>query len=309
MKRSSFRDKDIALLYEYARDDLFLNPMDLNKPQQKLIMHSHQESSTVDVRQANRNVIKAPSITAIFLLELEVKLIQMISGLPAKPPKHVIFASLVGPVQHAVRWTCLFGLLVLDYVSRVLGVDNEMAKFLQQSRSDPIIISPPNQQQHHHNHLHEHGHEQPHVDLQVVHLESSEICVEEEQNSDQDHSQKVEGEHDMGKYRCTACTPSKLPVRTCKSSVPSRAGSSRSGHIRSLSNNMTFPARHASSLGHNHSLRRIDGQRNLASVNPSSASSSSSLSHHSVDHHCRHHHHHHQPFLAEPPRRSTSTHL
>ncbi|KAI7852786.1 hypothetical protein BDC45DRAFT_512541 [Circinella umbellata] len=87
------------------------------------------------VQQEERAVaIRHPSITTLMLLQCQVSLIQAISTIPSKRQPTTNFVKLtVSSGQQVLRWSMLCGLFVLDNVSRVLGVENEMVSLDDES--------------------------------------------------------------------------------------------------------------------------------------------------------------------------------
>ncbi|KAI7885734.1 hypothetical protein K492DRAFT_190692 [Lichtheimia hyalospora FSU 10163] len=211
----------------------------------------------------------APSITAILLLHMEVSLIQLISSLSMKRQHGMIFAHLINHLQQAVRWILLVGLLILDNVSNMLGIDKEMDRLASQQRDMKKVKQQP-------------------VEFEIVHLEPD-FIQEQELNTTQrhelehqEHAQSEESQststaatiHNNARRSPTAMSAHGMPtVRSRRTSLPTSRTAPRGGHVRSLSNNMTCPAIHAT---HRHTLRRIDGQRNLISVTSTASSLSSS---------------------------------
>lgn len=221
-----------------------------------------------------------PSITAILLLHMEVSLIQLISSLPTKRHHGMIFARFITHAQQAVRWMLLVGLLILDNVSNMLGIDKEMDRLASQQQQRGGIKKE----------------RMPPVEFEIVHLEPD--FIEEQALSTTEHGPYDEEEdqststavaapvaaaaatttnnhhHHNPRRSPTAMSAHGMPsVRSRKTSLPTSRTAPRGGHVRSLSNNMTLPAKHAT---HRHTLRRIDGQRNLISVTSTASSSSSS---------------------------------
>lgn len=262
LRQPAFHAKDPMFLYDYAKNDTFPTTRGYNQHAKHLI---YNDNSAAMMNTENNS--NTPSITAILLLHMEVSLIQLISSLPAKRQHGMRFARSITHLQQAVRWMLLVGLLILDNVSNMLGIDKEMDRLASKHQQHNIKKDK----------------KQP-VEFEIVHLEPDFITEQElstTQGQELEHDQDVEESHSTStavannnpRRSPTAMTAHGMPsVRSRKTSLPSSRTTPRGGHVRSLSNNMTLPAKHAT---HRHTLRRIDGQRNLISVTSTASSSSS----------------------------------
>lgn len=258
-------------LYDYARNDTFLTTRGGHNQHARHFLYNDDTMAMMKTESSSN----APSITAILLLHMQVSLIQLISSLPTKRHHGMIFARFITHVQQAVRWMLLVGLLILDNVSNMLGIDKEMDRLASQQRGG---IKKERMQP---------------VEFEVVHLEPD--FIEEQALGTTVHGQYDEEEdqslstlvatattattavatnHHNPRRSPTAMSAHGMPsVRSRTTSLPTSRTAPRGGHVRSLSNSMTLPAIHAT---HRHTLRRIDGQRNLISVTSTASSSSSS---------------------------------
>lgn len=339
----------IVVLYDHARRDAFA-----------AIEHANH----VDMLLAPPGSTpkkRIPSITTIVLLQMQVSMFKMIGSIPSssqstatahtlqpattpptplpddnatkkgidQPPRYRRVAAVKGCLQTAARWSLLFGLVVLDNVGRVLGVEEEMAH----------VCEPEEQQQQ--QQQHEVRHNGPYL---VESQQQQEQHVSFDNNNDaitRVPSPPTNTHRSMSPTSPSLPAPPPIminpqprasssththgastahPHRTRKISAPTGSSNNSTGyphhhrhdcttagavtqpmgHVRSLSNNMTMPASKVSSG--RHSLRRIEAQRDLVSVQSSSSSSTSSLHHRrrveeddseNVPSQIHYHHHHH----------------
>ncbi|CAO3618812.1 unnamed protein product [Cunninghamella echinulata] len=99
------------MLYEQVKKDIFSH--------NELVMNNHNN---------HNDNIHPPSVTTIVLLQVQASMIQVISKLHGDNKKPI-----QSMVKLPLRWGLLVGLLVVDNVARVLHVDEEMANLQQQS--------------------------------------------------------------------------------------------------------------------------------------------------------------------------------
>ncbi|KAJ8664010.1 hypothetical protein O0I10_000287 [Lichtheimia ornata] len=358
-------NQGIVVLYDHARRDAFAATEHVN--------HVHMLLAPPGSTPKKR----IPSITTIVLLQMQVSMFKMIGSIPSSqstatahnapqpattpptplpddgatkksighPPRYRRVAAVKGCLQTAARWSLLFGLVVLDNVGRVLGVEEEMAN----------VCEPEEQQQ---QQQHEVRHYQPYlVESQQQQQQQQEQHVSFNNNNDaitrvptpptsthrsmsptspsspqsppppiminpqprassSTHTQRVSTTHSHRQRKISAPTGSSsnnstsYPHHHRHDCTTSASVTQPMGHARSLSNNMTMPASKVSSS--RHSLRRVEAQRDLVSVQSSSSSSTSSLHHRrrveeddsenvpSQIHYHHHHHFHQDPSTSSP---------
>ncbi|KAG2227623.1 hypothetical protein INT45_002308 [Circinella minor] len=127
------------VLYDQARNDMFHKHQPITTTTATTItQHDVEEMKRVHslfVQQEQQAIaIRHPSITTLMLLQCQVSLIQAISTIPSKRQPTTNFVKLtVSSGQQVLRWSMLCGLFVLDNVSRVLGVENEMVSLDDES--------------------------------------------------------------------------------------------------------------------------------------------------------------------------------
>ncbi|KAF7727323.1 hypothetical protein EC973_007632 [Apophysomyces ossiformis] len=109
------------VLYDRAKSDLFVQ--------------NHHRAFIDGAPYDDTKPVYRPSITTIFLLQVQASIIQAISALP---PKHAGAARrflVVALAQQVLRWALLFSLLVLDNVAHILNVEGEMADVKEKNRN------------------------------------------------------------------------------------------------------------------------------------------------------------------------------
>ncbi|KAI8145643.1 hypothetical protein BJV82DRAFT_601729 [Fennellomyces sp. T-0311] len=274
------------LLYDRARNDMFQKDDSQVKRVRSLFERDEEqeEERSVAVRQ--------PSITAIMLLQCQVSLIQAITALPAKRKPTTDFVKLtVSSGQQALRWSMLCGLFVLDNVSRMLGVENEMISLDDEStifvdgqvNGDPSSYpshspSPP---------------PVPALSSPATTSRPSSVCSSPQQPVLPEPRQSSSTPPSPSRRSPTPVILSRLPVRTRKISLP--LDTPPRSHVRSLSNNMTMPSHH---IHQQPSLRRSSGRRDLTAMRGSSSAmrpgSSASEGELAPQVHYHHHQHYHK---------------
>ncbi|KAG0174752.1 hypothetical protein DFQ28_002394 [Apophysomyces sp. BC1034] len=117
----AFADHGIVL-YDRAKSDLFVQRNN----------HAFLDGPPYN----DTKPVYPPSITTIFLLQLQASIIQAISALPPRTAGAARRFFVVSLAQQALRWALILGLFVLDNVAHVLNVDNEMADIKQRQQED-----------------------------------------------------------------------------------------------------------------------------------------------------------------------------
>lgn len=143
-------DRGVVNLYQQAGNDVFHHDTKaLDQLRQTRLMFENAAA-------AEPAPVRHPSITATLLLQIQATLIQIITALPTafnkllpnKPQNPTIFdlpvivfadvlSMVCSPAQQLVRWMLLFAALVLDNVSRILRVDEEMAAWRRTPPTTP----------------------------------------------------------------------------------------------------------------------------------------------------------------------------
>jgi hypothetical protein len=111
-------------------------------------------------RQNQPKKVRAPSITTIFLLQIQAYIVQLLFNLPpveksrnhnalssSQPSFFLVYqlkrlhiiTSIRSIVRHCLRWILLAALLILDNIARVLNVEREMFEINNQKKQDQLL--------------------------------------------------------------------------------------------------------------------------------------------------------------------------